>query len=208
MGPASGSAATSAADTPSSTLRRETTVSSRRSAASSAHGATAARRAGRSAIGSTVTPASLRISRPSAWKVRTRTAPGATPSGATAASRRSVISSAARLLKVIARIASGGVPVAISQAARATSVVVFPDANTDEGPYRSPGYRRSTRSSSSAVIGRPVSRRCFASAPAMNSARARSLRRRRLFGSPDRVSASKAPQDLSDVGCRHVHDHV
>ena len=63
--------------------------------------------------------------------------PGATPSGATAASSRSVISTAARLLNVIARIASGGVPVAISQAARATSVVVLPlpaGAMHNDGP--------------------------------------------------------------------------
>ena len=125
-GPASGSAATSSAETPSSTLSRDTTVSSRSSAASSAHGATSASTAARSTIGSTATPASRRISRPRAWNVRTRTSPGATPSGATAASSRSVISSAARLLKVIARIAPGGVPVAMSHAARATRVVVLP----------------------------------------------------------------------------------
>ena len=106
-GPASGSAATAAAETPSSTLSREIAVSSRRMAASSAHGATWRRTAARSASGSTDTPASRRISRPSAWNVRTRTVPGPTPSGATAASRRSVISTAARLLKVIARIRSG-----------------------------------------------------------------------------------------------------
>jgi hypothetical protein len=126
-----------AAETPSSTLSRETIVSSRRRPASSAHGATAARMAGRSASGSTAIPASRRISRPRAWKVRTRTTPGAIPSGATAASRRSVISTAARLLNVIARIASAGVPVAISHAARATSVVVLPDpagAMHKEGP--------------------------------------------------------------------------
>ena len=122
----SGSAATSSAETPSSTLSRDTTVSSRSSAASSAHGATSASTAARSTIGSTATPASRRISRPRAWNVRTRTSPGATPSGATAASRRSVISSAARLLKVIAWIAPGGVPVAMSHAARATRVVVLP----------------------------------------------------------------------------------
>ena len=60
-----------------------------------------------------------------------------TPSGSTAASSRSVISSAARLLKVIARIASGGVPLSISHAARATSVVVLPDpagATHNDGP--------------------------------------------------------------------------
>ena len=53
--------------------------------------------------------------------------PGATPSGAT----RGVeplghLDSAARLLNVIARIVSGGVPESISHAARATSVVVLP----------------------------------------------------------------------------------
>ena len=112
-------------------------MSSRSRAASSAHGATRARMAPRSAIGSTRTPASRRISRPSAWNVRTRTAPGATPSGATAASSRSVISSAARLLNVIARIVSGAVPVSMSHAARATSVVVLPlpaGAMQSDGP--------------------------------------------------------------------------
>ena len=41
-------------------------------------------------------PASRRISRPSAWNVRTRTAPAATPSGSSAAASRSPSSSAAR----------------------------------------------------------------------------------------------------------------
>ena len=124
--PRRGRAATCAASTPSSIFSREITVSSRTRSAASAHGATAARTAARSASGSTATPASRRISRPSAWNVRTRTPPGATPSGASAASSRSVISTAARLLKVIARMPSGGVPVAMSQAARATRVVVLP----------------------------------------------------------------------------------
>jgi hypothetical protein len=42
--------------------------------------------------------------------------------------------------------------------------------------YTSPGYRRSTRSSSSAVIGRPVRRRCSSSAPASHSMRRRTRR--------------------------------
>ncbi len=69
--------------------------------------------------------------------MRTRTTPGPTPSGATAASSRSVISAAARRLNVMARMASGGVPVAISQAARATRVVVLPlpaGAMHNDGP--------------------------------------------------------------------------
>ena len=142
------------------------TVSSRSRSASSAHGATSASTAARSAIGSTATPASRRISRPSAWKVRTRTAPGATPSGATAASSRSVISTAARLLKVIARIASGGVPVAMSQAARATSVVVLPlpaGAMHSDGPggavaaARWSGARRASLASTSGCTRRTSS---------------------------------------------------
>ena len=113
------------------------TVSILSRAGSSAQGATSARIAALSAIGSTATPASRRISRPRAWNVRTRTAPEVTPSGATAASSRSVISTAARLLNVIARIVSGPVPVAISHAARATRVVVLPDpagAMHNDGP--------------------------------------------------------------------------
>jgi len=43
--------------------------------------------------------------------------------------------------------------------------------------HTSPGYRRSTRPSSSRVIGRPVRFRHSASAPAMNSARNRLFRR-------------------------------
>ena len=120
IGPAAGSAATSSGrhaqldleprDSPVSSREHRRLVSPR-----------ARPRRGRVAVGqgSTATPASRRISRPSAWNVRTGTAPGSTPSGATAASSRSVISTAARLLKVSARIASGGVPVAISHAARA-----------------------------------------------------------------------------------------
>ena len=86
-----------------------------------------ARTAARSTSGSTGRPRHRAGSRAQA---RGRSGRGQrrapTPSGATAASSRSVISTAARLLNVIARIASGGVPVAISQAARATSVVVLP----------------------------------------------------------------------------------
>src|SRR5450759_646451 len=55
------------------------------------------------------------------------TAPGATPSGASAGSRRARSSSAARVLKVIAAIEAGTAsPAPTSQATRATSVVVLP----------------------------------------------------------------------------------
>ena len=76
--------------------------------ASSAHGRDLGRIAGRSTSGSTATPASRQdlAARGRGTSGRGRS-PGATPSGATAASRRSVISTAARLLKVIARIALG-----------------------------------------------------------------------------------------------------
>ena len=93
IGPASGSAATSAAVDPELDLQpRDDRVEPQRARP---RRPTARPRAGspaRSASGSTATPASRRISRPRAWNVRTRTAPGATPSGATAASSRSVIS--------------------------------------------------------------------------------------------------------------------
>ena len=91
----------------------------------------------RSISGSTATPASTRISRPSAWNVRTRTAPAATPSGASAASSRSVSSSAARLLKATTVIVPGSTPPSTSQATRATRVVVLPlpaGATTRTGP--------------------------------------------------------------------------
>jgi hypothetical protein len=61
-----------------------------------------------------------------AWNVLTRTDPAARPSGSSAASTREAISSAARLLKVTAVICAGSAPVAMSQAIRATSVVVLP----------------------------------------------------------------------------------
>ena len=48
------------------------------------------------------------------------------------------------------------------------------------GAYTSPGFRRSTRSSSSAVSPRPRRRRLSSSAPSMSAWRRRSLRRRRL----------------------------
>ena len=60
-------------------------------------------------------------------RLRGSTVPGARPRGSRAASSRSVISSAARLLNVIARIASGDAPVEMSQAALATRVVVLPE---------------------------------------------------------------------------------
>jgi hypothetical protein len=126
-GPASGSSATWSAVTPSSSFNREIAVSSRIRSAASATGRTRRRTRRDRPRGSTAAPASRRISRPSAWKVRTATLPASTPSGSSAASNRSVISSAARLLKVIARMASGGVPLSISHAARATRVVVLPD---------------------------------------------------------------------------------
>ena len=53
----------------------------------------------RSASRVTSTPASRRICRPRAWKVRTRTVPAGTPCGSSAASSRSRSSSAARRLK-------------------------------------------------------------------------------------------------------------
>ena len=76
--------------------------------------------------GSTDTPASRRISRPSAWNVRTRTDPAATPSGSSAASSRSISSSAARLLNATTQTDPGSAPPSTSQATRATSVVVLP----------------------------------------------------------------------------------
>ena len=82
---ASGSAATSSAVTPTSSLSREKASSRRRRAARVGVGRRS--RAGpvsRSRSGSTARPASRRISRPRAWKVRTRTAPGARPSGSSA----------------------------------------------------------------------------------------------------------------------------
>ena len=132
-----GIAATSTGETPSSTLSREMTVSSRRRSASSAHGATSARTAARSAMGSTATPASRRISRPSAWKVRTRTAPGATPERRDGRIQPLGHLDRRPLVEGDRRIASGGVPVAMSQAARATSVVVLPlpaGATHSDGP--------------------------------------------------------------------------
>ena len=66
--------------TPSSTLSREMTVSSRSEGRPRRPTARrAARIACRSASGSTATPASRRISRPSAWNVRTRTVAGRDP---------------------------------------------------------------------------------------------------------------------------------
>ena len=121
-----GSSAITSAVTRCSSLSAEKIVSSWRRSPGSAHGATARRSESRSTSGSTGRPAARRISRPKAWKVRTRTVPGRTPSGASAASTRSTSSSAARLLKAIAAIAAAGVPVATSQAIRATSVVVLP----------------------------------------------------------------------------------
>ena len=126
-GPAAGSAATSAALTPRSSLSREKAVSSRPDSAAVVPGHSSAMIAARSTSGSTARPASRRISRPSAWNVRTRTVRGPTPSGATAASSRSPSSSAARLLNVMAAIVSGAAPPSISQAIRATRVVVLPD---------------------------------------------------------------------------------
>ena len=125
-GPAATSAATSAAVTPRSSFSRENAVSSRPRSAIVVRGHSSASSAARSISGSTGRPASRRISRPRAWKVRTRTTPVSKPSGARAASVRSASSSAARLLKVIAVIDSGSAPSSTSHAIRATSVVVFP----------------------------------------------------------------------------------
>ena len=82
-------------------------------------------------------PASRRISRPSAWNVRTRMVRAGIPSGSTAASSRTASSSAARLLKVIAAIDTGSAPSSTSQAMRATRVVVLPEpagATQSTGP--------------------------------------------------------------------------
>ncbi len=129
ISPASGSAATAAASTPMSSLSREIAVSRARQPAGPAAGAIRRRRAIRSTSGSTGRLASRRISSPSAWNVRTRTASpdASTPRGARAPASRSRSSSAARLLNVIAAISSAAAaPDAISHATRATSVVVLP----------------------------------------------------------------------------------
>ena len=127
VGPASGSAATSSAVTACSSLSRENAESRRLISPGPILGQSSRSSAARSTSGSTATPASRRISRPRAWKVRTRTAPGSTSIGARAASRRSASSCAARLLNVIAAIEAGGAPPSTSQAILATSVVVLPD---------------------------------------------------------------------------------
>ena len=91
----------------------------------------------RSTMRHTSTPASARISRPRAWKVRTRTEPASCPSSPRAASARSCSSSAARRLKVRAQIVAGSAPAATRQASRATTVVVLPEpagATQSTGP--------------------------------------------------------------------------
>ena len=167
VGPASSSAATSSAVTPRSSFRREIAVSSARQPAGPAAGATWRRIAIRSTSGSTTAPESRRISRPSAWNVRTRTAPASTPSGASADASRSRSSSAARVLNVIAAISPGvAVPESISHATRATSVVVLPlpaGATQSRGPggavaaARWSGASRASRSATDgwSSIGRP-----------------------------------------------------
>ena len=159
--------------------------------AASASGRTARNTVSRSASGSTGIPASRRISRPRAWNVRTATAPAAIPSGSSAASSRSVISSAARLLKVIARMAFVGVPPSTSHATRATSVVVLPlpaGATHRIGPdgavaaARWSGARRARRFSTSGcmrpMVARGASPRDY---PAPRRTAFRAVRQKREF---------------------------
>jgi len=82
--------------------------------------------AARSASRDTSMPAERRMRIPSAWNVRTWTAPCGTPRGSSAASSRARNSSAARRLNVTAHTLPGDAPSAIRQAMRATSVVVLP----------------------------------------------------------------------------------
>ena len=74
--PARGRAATSSAMTRRSSLSRENARSSRPRSAAVAAGNSSRSSSSRSMSGSIETPASASISRPSAWNVRTRTAPG------------------------------------------------------------------------------------------------------------------------------------
>ena len=118
-------------------MRRENARSSRPRSTAVAAGKRSRSTSSRSTRGSTGTPASRRISRPRAWKVRTRTEPASAPSGPIAASSRSASSTAARLLKATRQIEAGSVPPSTSQATRATSVVVLPlpaGATTSTGP--------------------------------------------------------------------------
>ena len=111
-----------------SSLRRVNASSSQRSAVRErGPPASSTRSAARSTMRPTSTPASARMARPRAWKVRTRTLPGATASSPSAASARAWSSSAARRLNVRAQIRPGSTPPATRQAMRATTVVVLPE---------------------------------------------------------------------------------